>query len=276
MGKQQTKAAKVSRTKKLFRTAGSTPHPSPLTPPNRRFDFSLLTSTFFLSVFLFAGCSFDYGPQDSSDSNQPDIVMDNVEYVRMRNADPVARFQAERAERYEERRVMELRNFSFEQFGNHGADVNAYGRAGSASVELESGDIRMGDGVRIEVESEDFTIETRQLEWKDKARTLIGGSADEVNVSRANGTKFTGIGFSADARRQTWEFAEGVGGTYIHDDEEEETVDAETAGEGLAEDEAGDAETSGADGADGASDTGGGDAAFSSGEDAVMPQEAAR
>jgi LPS export ABC transporter protein LptC len=189
--------------------------------------------------------------------------MDNVEYVRMRNADPVTRFQAERAERYEERRIMELRNFSFEQFGNHGADVNASGRAGSASVELESGDIRLDGGVRIEVESEDFTIETRQLEWKDKARTLNGGQAEEVNILRANGTKFTGTGFSADARRRTWEFTEGVGGTYIHDDEEEEeNADGETGNGGvdLAEDEAGT----------------GGAGAVSSGEDTVMPNGAAR
>jgi LPS export ABC transporter protein LptC len=225
---------------------------------------------------LFAACSFDYGPQDSSDKDQPDIVMDNVEYVRVRNADPVARFQAERAERYEERRIMELRNFSFEQFGNHGADVNAYGRAGNASVELESGDIFLDGGVRIDVESEDFTIETRQLEWKDKARTLNGGPADEVNILRANGTKFTGIGFSADARRQTWEFTEGVSGTYIHDEEEEEeSPDAETADP--AEDEAGaggsaDGETG--DGGAGSAESGG--AAFSSGGDAVMPNEAAR
>jgi LPS export ABC transporter protein LptC len=232
-----------------------------------------LKAELVLFFMLFAACSFDYGPQDSSDSDQPDVVMDNVEYVRMRNADPVARFQAERAERYEERRIMELRNFSFEQFGNHGADVNASGRAGSASVELESGDILLGGGVRIEVESEDFTIETRQLEWKDEARTLNGGQAEEVNILRANGTKFTGTGFSADARSRTWEFAEGVGGTYIHDDEEEETPDAGAdeagadggstdgeTGNGPAEDEAG---------------TGGAGAVSSSGEDTVMPNGAA-
>jgi hypothetical protein len=51
--------------------------------------------------------------------------MENVEYVRVRSADPQARFQAERLERYEERRIIQLRNFSFEQFGNRGEDVNA-------------------------------------------------------------------------------------------------------------------------------------------------------
>jgi LPS export ABC transporter protein LptC len=187
---------------------------------------------FFLLLSLFLpACTFDYGQQEGAGKDQPDIVMENVEYVRVRSADPVARFQAERAERYEDRRIMELRNFSFEQFGSHGTEVNAYGRAGNASVEIDSGNINMGGGVRIDVESEDIAIETNQLGWKDREHTLSGGVNDAVNVYQENGTGFTGIGFSADARKRTWEFSGGVSGTYIHDDEEEAS-EAEEAGEG--------------------------------------------
>jgi LPS export ABC transporter protein LptC len=182
----------------------------------------------FCPLFIFfSGCSFDYGQQGGSDNNQPDIVMENVEYVRVRSGDPQARVQAERAERYEDRKLMKLRNFSFEQFGRRGEEVNASGRAGSASMEIDSGDIRMDDGVRIDVESEDIAIETRQLEWKDKARTLNAGTYEEVNVYQSNGTGFTGIGFFADARSRTWEFTGGVSGTYIHDDDSKKTGDAE-------------------------------------------------
>jgi len=190
----------------------------------------------YLLIFslLFASCSFDYSDQAGSNKDQPDIVMENVEYVRVRSADPQARFLAERVERYEERRVMELRNFSFEQFGNHGEEINAYGRAGSASFEMDSGDIRMDNGVRIDVDSEELAIETRRLNWKDKDRILTGGDMDEVNIYQESGTSFTGIGFRADARRRTWEFTGNVSGTYVHDDDKEEdtieefTVDGET------------------------------------------------
>ena len=188
-------------------------------------------------VMLLASCSFDYGNQGNGDKNLPDIVMENVEYVRVRSADPQARFQAERAERYEERRLMELRNFSFEQFGSHGEEVNAFGRAGSASVEIDSGDIRLDGGVRIEVESEDLAIETKRLEWKDKPRTLTGGPQEEVNVFQPDGTSFSGVGFSADARRRTWEFSGGVSGTYVHEDDEEEDGQVE-GGETAAAEEA--------------------------------------
>jgi LPS export ABC transporter protein LptC len=191
--------------------------------PTPNSPLSTLVSLYsLLPILLLASCSFDYGQQQQADKSQPDIVMENVDYVRVRSADPVARFQAEHAERYEERRLMELRNFSFEQFGNHGEEVNAFGKAGSASVEIDSGDIRLADGVRIDVESEDIAIETKQLEWKDKPRTLSAGAGNEVNIYQGNGTSFSGIGFQADARRRTWEFAEGASGSYIHDDDKDD------------------------------------------------------
>lgn len=175
------------------------------------------------SLLLFlTSCTFDYGQLEEPDINQPDIVMENVEYVRIRSADPLARFKAERAERYEELSVMKLRNFSFEQFGNHGEDVNAQGQAGSAAVEIDSGNISLDDGVKIEVASEDITIETQRLDWKDKERILAGGETDEVNILQSSGTSFTGAGFRADARRRTWEFTGGVRGSYIYEDDDEE------------------------------------------------------
>jgi len=168
-----------------------------------------------------AACSFDYGDRTGAgDRDTPDIVMENVEYVRVRAADIQARFLAERAERFEDRQIMELRNFSFEQFEQ--GDVNAFGRAGSASVELDSLDIFMTDGVRLEVESEEIAIETRRLEWRDTTRILLGGNEDEVHISRDDGTAFAGMGFRADARQRTWEFSGAVIGTYVHEDDEEE------------------------------------------------------
>lgn len=182
---------------------------------------------FYIFFLIFAvSCSFDYGEEDSSGGDLPNLVMENVEYVRVRSADPLARFQAERAERYEGRRRMELRSFTFEQYGDSGNEVNAFGRAGSASVNIDSGDVSMGGGVRIEVESEDIAIETNTLEWKDEVRVLSAGSSDEVSIYQSNGTSFTGVGFRADVRSRSWEFAGNVGGTYIQDDDAEENTNA--------------------------------------------------
>jgi LPS export ABC transporter protein LptC len=206
------KAVKGPRTKKLLQTAGSISH------------FLLLALLFFL------GCSFDYGTAPAEDTNLPDIIMNEVEYVRVRSADPVVRFQAQRAERYEKRQLMELRDFSFEQFESHGEEINAAGRAGTASVELDSGNIRLEDRVSLTVDSEDITIETEKLSWRDRERVLSGDEAGAVNILRENGTSFTGWGFTANARNRTWEFAGGVEGSYTHDDDDEEAESPEDAG----------------------------------------------
>ncbi|MDR1901153.1 MAG: LPS export ABC transporter periplasmic protein LptC [Treponema sp.] len=172
-------------------------------------------------TIAFLSCSFDYGSAASGIEDIPDITMEDVEYVRVRNGDPKAKFTAEHAARYEDKQMMELKNLSFEQFENHGEEVNAEGKAGAASVELESGNIRMNGGVHITVESEDYIIETGSLEWHDRDRLLSSGT-NEVNIRRTDGTNFSGHGFSADVRNRTWSFSAGVSGTYIHEDKEDE------------------------------------------------------
>jgi hypothetical protein len=148
--------------------------------------------------------------------------MENVDYVRVRSADPQARFQAERAERYEERRVREVQDFSFEQFSRGGEEINAQGKAGSASMEIDSGDIRLDNGVWVDVVSEDIAIETTWLEWKDAARSLTGGPKERVSIYQEDGTTFSGIGFYANVRKRTWEFSGSVGGAFVFDDDDEE------------------------------------------------------
>jgi len=151
----------------------------------------------------------------------PDLVMINVEYIRVRSADPIARVQAERAERYEKQGLMKLENFMFEQYGEKGQEVNTQGGAGNASVDINSGDISMTNGVRLEVESEDIILETSQIEWKDEPHTITSGAEDEVHVYRENGTHFIGVGLSADARKRTFEFSSDISGTYVQEDEDE-------------------------------------------------------
>jgi LPS export ABC transporter protein LptC len=185
-----------------------------------------------ISLALLLSCSFDYDTSPEEDQNQPDIIMKDVEYVRVRGGDPVARFQAESAERYEDRQAMNLSNFLFEQFEDHGDTINASGGAGGASVELDSGNIRMNGGVRVAVDSEDITIETSGLEWQDKEKLLSANPGAQVEILRSDGTVFTGVGFSADIRSRTWEFSGGVSGSYV--DEDKENIPADT-GEGETE-----------------------------------------
>jgi len=186
----------------------------------------LLGALSILFFLIAMSCTFDYGETEDSQRELPDLVMLNVEYIRVRSADPIARVQAERAERYEKQGVMKLENFTFEQLGDKGQEVNTQGGAGNAVLEINSGDITMTNGVRIEVESEDIILATDKLDWKDETHILTTGAEDTVDIYRENGTHFTGIGLTANARDRSFEFSGGVGGDYVQDDDEEqETID---------------------------------------------------
>ena len=175
-----------------------------------------------LCTFLLAACSFDYGAGTGLENTRPDIVMENIEYVRVRGGDMLARFQAEHAERWEERQLMEIRNLTFEQMEDHGETVNVEGAAKTAAVQIDTGDISLSGGVRVRIESEDIVINTAELEWKDKEKIIKGGEEEEVEVQRSDGTSFTGMGFSAEIRSRTWSFTGEVKGSYVEKDKKEE------------------------------------------------------
>jgi len=176
------------------------------------------------AMSAFFACTFDYGELEPAERDLPDLVMENVEYVRVRSADPIARFEAERAERYEKQGLMKLENFLFEQFGDRGEKINARGNGGNASANINSGDIFMNNGVRLEVESEDIVLESFQLDWKNEERILSSGNETEVTISQQNGTSFSGIGLLANTRERTWEFSGDVEGDYIFEDDDEENA----------------------------------------------------
>jgi LPS export ABC transporter protein LptC len=176
----------------------------------------------YMAALLLCACSFDYGEASSSSDDLPDIVMEGVEYVRVRNGNPLARFTAESAERYEDQQVMELHNFTFEQFETLGEELNAVGSAGMATVALDTGNVQLREGIRIDVESENISIETERLDWQDKERILTAGEDQRVDMKRSDGTDFSGWGFSANIRDRTWGFSSGIQGTYFWEDEDED------------------------------------------------------
>jgi len=180
--------------------------------------FFTLIAYCLLCAFLLIACSFDYGAGTGLENTRPDIVMENIEYVRVRGGDMLARFRADYAERWEEQQLMRLKNLTFEQMEDHGETVNVEGAAKTAAVQIDTGDISLSGGVRVSIESEDVIINTEELEWNDKEKTIKGGEEEEVDVKRSDGTSFIGIGFSADIRSRTWSFTGEVKGSYVEKD----------------------------------------------------------
>jgi hypothetical protein len=156
--------------------------------------------------------------------------MEDLDYVRVRNGSPLARLQAEMAERYEKQHRMELKNYSFEQYNTTNDEVDAIGSGGFASIELDTSNIHMSEGVEIIVDTEDITLETARLDWDDGKKFLQGGDNEQIDVEQSDGTRFTGYGFSADVRARSWLVSQDASGIYIHNEDEDDTVGVENDG----------------------------------------------
>lgn len=181
---------------------------------------NLIKKAALVMIMVFIGCSFDYGAGENPSDNRPDIIMNDVNYVRVRNGDPLVRFSAESAERFEKKQIMNVKDFEFEQFQKHGEETNVQGEVGSAQIEIDTGNIQMENGVRIEVDSDDFSLKTDNLRWEDKTRGVSAKKDDEVIITRSDGTSFSGAGFSANARERSFSFDGGISGVYVQEDEE--------------------------------------------------------
>jgi LPS export ABC transporter protein LptC len=167
-------------------------------------------------------CSLDYGSQSSASSDLPDLVMRDIEYVRVQNGVPLIRFQAESAERYEAKRQMLINGLDFEQFIKDGSDIDATGSVSEAQVDTSTNNITMTNGVVINAQKEDVTIESFSLQWTHAERLLQSGPDETVVIKRDDGSRAAGLGFSADARSRSWNFVGAVEGVYIHEDEDDE------------------------------------------------------
>ncbi len=169
----------------------------------------------------FMSCSFDYGTAMSAIPERPDLIMNDVEYVRVQDGEPLVRFHADAAEQYEEKQLMELDSLEFEQFYKQGSEVNVRGSVGAAQVEINTGNVAMEGGVRIDVSSDDLSISTDALTWRNDERVVKGSAEGEVRIERSDGTSFIGRGFSANAREQTFAFDGGIEGVYFEEGEGE-------------------------------------------------------
>lgn len=173
----------------------------------------------FFSFFLLS-CSFNYDFFQKNEDD-PNLVMENVEYVRIKNGNPEILVQAKEIRHNEAKHIIEIDNFSFNQYNSapEGQEaisgINARGKADYARLKTNTGDIEMAGDVIIVVASEDFTMETSKISWEDNDRKLYAPGT--VIIKQSNGTTLKGTGFSADARNRCWEFASAVEGLVVED-----------------------------------------------------------
>jgi len=173
--------------------------------------------------FVFAGCSFDYEEgalaEDLSET-VPETVLIEFVQVRTTSGKPDFRVYADRAEIYGKKKETVLEDVLYQDFDKSGAVVTE-GFADRILYFTESEDAELEGNLRFYNADEEVKLEAEYLYWKDDEKFLNTRPDELVVLTKENGTVVTGRGFSAQGRSKTIDFAGGVGGTWVEDEEDE-------------------------------------------------------
>ncbi|WP_304226075.1 LPS export ABC transporter periplasmic protein LptC [Gracilinema caldarium] len=169
---------------------------------------------FVTILIVSSACSFDYSSVSETESERPDLVMQDVDYVRVKDGKITLHMQADQVDRFEQKRLLQVQNIRFEQFSKENSSPEAVGSAGYAQFWTATSDASFAEGVRITVNSEDLSVEASTLQWNNGQKKLFGPQNDQVLLKRKDGSILSGKGFSADGRSRSWTFAGPVSGTY--------------------------------------------------------------
>ena len=170
---------------------------------------------------VLGACSLDYRAaqvEDDRAESVPETVLVDARLVIVRSRARRFRVSAARVEHYPEQQQQIFTNFTFEETDGVGAVLSA-GSADSAVYFTNSDDIELSGNITFYSYQQEAGIYADWLRWDDEKRILSGTPDGLVRVERDGGSTISGLGFSADMRGSTVEFAEQVAGTLVTEDE---------------------------------------------------------
>jgi LPS export ABC transporter protein LptC len=182
--------------------------------PDARIRTALECALAFAAAALAASCSLaGYAQaQAGSETELPAAVFSGYEHTVVVRGKPEFQLKAERAEFYETSKKTLLSGVSFSEFDPDTGELLSQGRADEAVYHTDTKDAEFSGSVRLESRKQDAILEGEYLRWIDKDKRLEGRLDRTVTIGRADGSKVSGAGFEADARRRSFAFRESVEG----------------------------------------------------------------
>ncbi len=165
-------------------------------------------------------CSLDYRPaqvgEDRSDEI-PETVMVQARMVIVRSEARRFQVSAGRVAAYPRRQRQEFTAFEFREFDSDG-ELLSSGSADFAVYHTDSDNVDLSGNIVFYSTAQEARILADALFWNDAERLLTGEPDAVVRLERDGGTVVEGIGFSADMRTSTMEFARQVSGRLVTDE----------------------------------------------------------
>lgn len=187
--------------------------------------FSLLIYAFLVYVCCnaFSSCSLDYGSalDKNLSGDVPDTVLYDFVHTVVESGSPRFRIMAKRAEAYQSQKLIRLYNVHFIEYSPEKSNTKGIseqivseGSADRAVFYTDTESAVLSGSVYLLSAKEDSIIESSYLEWDGESKSIKSRSDAITSISKGDGSKITGAGFSADSSRRSFSFGKFVSGHY--------------------------------------------------------------
>ena len=169
-------------------------------------------------------CSLDYDSalfDDPATGQLPDTVATDLVHRVVRNSRTSLEVTADRAETWDKERRTVLDGASFVEYGQDGSPA-IEGTAGRVVFHEDTEDAEISGRVRVHSARDEAGIETDALSWQSAPRLLTAPVDRTVVITRDDGSRLEGSGFTGDFRRREFVFSGPTRGTYVWTGEEAE------------------------------------------------------
>jgi LPS export ABC transporter protein LptC len=173
-----------------------------------------LAKILVLSLVLAASCGLaDVEPPREAQEERPTAIFTGFRREEVTKGMVSFYAEAERAEYYQDQKLIIVYNLRFEERGEDGKEIVSEGEAQKAVYHEDTGDAEFSGYVRLASKAEDASFETSNLKYFSATQTLEGGPDTPVIARVGQRLFMKGQGFFANIGESAFTFANGTEGT---------------------------------------------------------------
>jgi LPS export ABC transporter protein LptC len=165
-------------------------------------------------ALLLSACSLDYGAALSEEFGEgmPDSVLYGFKHTVVENGSPRYKLEADTASSYDDSEKIVLSGVEFREYGADGTLVAEGSSAGVTFYpDTESADL--SGGVEFFRAQDELLVQSGFLRWDGEAKLLTSRDDVVTRVRDGENSAIQGAGFSADAARRSFSFANQAQGS---------------------------------------------------------------
>jgi len=176
-----------------------------------------------LAVALAAsGCELQYPEAQAEGGEKPPTArFSGYSHTVVIRGEKAFELKAQKAEVYSSDHRTLLSGVSFAEYDPDTGELVSSGKADSAVFHDDTEDAEFSGSVFLQSKRQDAALDSEYLSWNSKEKRLEGRLDRTVTLSRGDGSRVSGAGFSAEALRRSFSFKEGVEGSIVDEEAEE-------------------------------------------------------